>query len=84
MVVERVGPAAGKQSFRRVELWVTVALVMPTVGGIVLLPFQVVHRSVDSFVVTLLWTLAALILSFLMIAGPDAEPDGEGATGAAL
>jgi hypothetical protein len=42
----------------------------------------VAHRSVESFVVTCLWTLAAIALSSMMIAGPDEELDEDAGEGA--
>ena len=82
MVVEVVGTVSGAQRFRRVQRKLAVALVVLTIGMIILRPYEEAHRSVPSFVVTMLWTLAAIALSSMMIAGPDEEPDeyaGEGA-----
>lgn len=79
MVVEVVGTVSGAQRFRRVQRWLSVALVVLTVDMIILWPYEVAHRSVPSFVVTMLWTLAAIALSSMMIAGPDEEPDDDDA-----
>jgi ABC-type xylose transport system permease subunit len=82
MVVEVVGAVSGAQRFRRVQRRLAVALVVLTIGMVILWPYEVAHRSVPSFVVTMLWTLAAIALSSMMIAGPDEEPgenSGEGA-----
>ena len=82
MVVEVIGTASDAQRFRRVQRKLAVALVVLTIGMIILRPYEEAHRSVPSFVVTMLWTLAAIALSSMMIAGPDEEPDeyaGEGA-----
>ena len=59
-----------------------VALVVLTIGMIILRPYEEAHRSVPSFVVTMLWTLAAIALSSMMIAGPDEEPDEDAGEGA--
>ncbi|MEX5307598.1 hypothetical protein RF644_17775 [Kocuria sp. CPCC 205258] len=82
MVVEVVGTVSGAQRFRLVQRRLSVALVVLTIGMIILWPYEEAHRSVPSFVVTSLWTLAAIALSSMMIAGPDEEPHedvGEGA-----
>ena len=77
MVVEVVGTVSGAQRFRRVQRRLAVALVVLTIGMIILWPYEEAHRSVPSFMVTMLWTLAAIALSSMMIAGPDEEPDDE-------
>lgn len=77
MVVESVRPASSTGTFHRVKLWVIASLAVLTVVMVALWPYQEAHRSVASFVVTLLWTLAALTLSSMIIAGPDADPAAE-------
>ena len=82
MVVEVVGTVSGAQRFQQVQRRLVVVLVVLTIGMVILWPYEEAHRSVPSFVVTMLWTLAAIALSSMMIAGPDEEPDeyaGEGA-----
>ena len=82
MVVEVVRTASGAQRFRRVQRRLAVVLVVLTIGMIILWPYEEAHRSVPSFVVTMLWTLAAIALSSMMIAGPDEEPDEDAGEGA--
>lgn len=77
MEVESVRSAAGPVAFQRVKLWGSVALAVLTVLMVGLWPYTDAHRSVASFVVTLLWTLAALTLSLLVLAGPRKDPDDE-------
>ncbi len=81
MVVEVVGSVSGAQRFYRAQRRLTVALAALTVVTIVLWPYQATHRSVASFVATCLWTLAAIALSSMMIAGPDEEPDEDAGKG---
>ena len=79
MVVEVVGTVSGAQRFQQVQRRLVVVLVVLTIGMVILWPYEEAHRSVPSFVVTMLWTLAAIALSSMMIAGPDEEPDDEDA-----
>jgi RsiW-degrading membrane proteinase PrsW (M82 family) len=79
MVVEVVGTVSGAQRFQQVQRRLVVVLVVLTIGMVILWPYEEAHRSVPSFVVTMLWTLAAIALSSMMIAGPDEELDDEDA-----
>jgi RsiW-degrading membrane proteinase PrsW (M82 family) len=77
MVVEVVGTVSGAQRFQQVQRRLVVVLVVLTIGMVILWPYEEAHRSVPSFVVTMLWTLAAIALSSMMIAGPDEDPDDD-------
>ncbi|MEX5234957.1 hypothetical protein [Kocuria arenosa] len=79
MVVEVVETVSGTHRLRQVQRSLAVALVALTIGMIILWPYQAAYRSVASLMVTLRWTLAAIALSSMMIAGPDEEPDDEDA-----
>ena len=84
MVVEVVGTVSRAHRFRHLQRRLTVALIGLTVGMLIFWFYQAAHRSVTSFVATLLWTLAAIALSSTMTAGPDEEPEDEDAGEGAL
>jgi hypothetical protein len=83
MVVEVVATAPGAERFRAVVRRLTVVVAVLTLGQLFVWDSQDAHRSMFSFVMSMIWLCSTLVLAGMTIAGPDEEPAdddaGEGA-----
>ncbi|MFI7744744.1 hypothetical protein [Kocuria rhizosphaericola] len=84
MVVEVVATATGADRYRRAVRRLGVVVAVLTVGQLFIWDNQDAHRSMFSFVMSMIWLCTTLVLAGMTIAGPDEEPDDEVAGEGAL
>ncbi|MEX5256672.1 hypothetical protein [Kocuria arenosa] len=85
MAVEVVGAETGAERFWRVVRRLAVVVAVLTFGQLFVWANHDAHRSIFSFVMSMIWLCATLVLAGMTIAGPDDEPvSDEDAGGRAL
>lgn len=75
MVVEVVETATGAQRYRRAVRRLGVVVAVLTFGQVFVWDNHDAHRSMFSFVMSMICLCTTLVLAGLTIAGPDEEPD---------